>query len=339
MIDFGQMLNLPLIWIGIIAFAIFMYVFLDGFDLGIGILFPFAPSDECRARMMMSIAPFWDGNETWLVLGGGGLFAAFPLAYAVLLPAFYLPILIMLVALVFRGVAFEFRFKSSAKMIKLWDLSFHFGSLIAGLMQGMIIGAYIDGVDVTNEAFSGVMFDWVTPFTLISGIGLIAGYTLLGSTWLIIKTNGITQKWARKVALYSLLYVLFFMALVSLMTPIIQPKVFHRWFAWPNIAYLSILPILVVVFSSMFVNSIKQHHEFKPFIYAICLFMLGYLGLAISLWPWLVPYEITFTQSAAIATSQSLLLMGAVIIMPIILLYTAYAYYVFRGKTYHNNHY
>lgn len=331
--------HLPLIWGGIIVFAIFLYVLLDGFDIGIGILFPFAPEDTCRSKMMNSIAPFWDGNETWLVLGGGGLLAAFPLAYAILASALYLPIVFMLIALVFRGVAFEFRFKSGPKSRAIWDYSFHFGSLFAAFCQGIILGAIIQGISVEGRSFSGGAFDWLTAFSLMTGLAMIVGYSLLGCTWLILKTDDITQAWARKTALYILAYFIFFMGVVSLWTPYLNFHLYERWYTWPNIIYLSPIPLALGLCFIAFIRSIKSNRERMPFLLTILMFMLNFSGLVVGLWPWIVPYEISFTKAAAAPESQLFLISGAIFILPIILGYTAYSYYVFRGKVSHEQMY
>lgn len=332
MLDFSHFLDLPLIWGGIIALAIFLYVLLDGFDLGVGILFPFAPTDECRHKMMNSIAPFWDGNETWLVLGGGGLFATFPLAYSVLFPAFYIPLILMLLGLVFRGVAFEFRFKASKEKRKIWDYAFHFGSLVAVFCQGLVLGSYVEGVTVEDTSFAGGHFDWLTPFSFMTGVALIFGYALLGATWIIMKTDDKTQEWARKVAKYVLIYVFFFMGLVSLWVPFLDEDIFERWFGLPNLLYLSPIPLLTaLVFINLYVSLVKKR-EYAPFLLSNFLFVLGYVGLMVSLWPWIVPYKVTLWQAAADPRSLSLILVGTAIFLPFVLGYTAYSYYVFRGK-------
>lgn len=331
--DFSSFFDLPLVWGGIIAFAIFLYVLLDGFDLGIGILFPFAPSDDCRNKMMTSVAPFWDGNETWLVLGGGALFAAFPLAYAIVMPAFYIPIILMLLGLIFRGVAFEFRFKAHGKIRKIWDYSFHFGSLGAAFFQGVILGAFIQGIKVNARSFAGHSFDWLNSFSLMTGTAVVFGYALLGSTWIIMKTDKNTQAWARTTALYVAIYVAFFMALVSLWVPFLKDEIFRRWFTLPNLIYLSPIPLVTAgVFISLY-GSLLREREFMPFILSLALFSLGYIGLAISLWPWIVPYQVSLWQAAADPKSLSLMLIVIVIFLPIILGHTAYSYYIFRGKS------
>lgn len=333
MFDLSHIIDLPLVWSGLIAIAIFMYVLLDGFDLGIGILFPFAPSEECRNKMINSIAPFWDGNETWLILGGGGLFAAFPLAYSILAPALYLPLIFMLIALIFRGVAFEFRFKAESYFSKrVWDQAFHFGSLVAAFSQGLMLGTFVQGVEVVNNAYSGGPFNWLTPFALMCGIAVIFGYALLGSNWLILKTEGVTQKWARKSSMYTSLYLLAFMGLVSIWMPFIHEGVRARWFSSPNIWYLSPIPVLVLIVFILHERAVKKERELAPFLLSVMLFSLNFFGLAISIWPWLVPYKVDIWQAAAFPESQSFLLVGALVLLPIILSYTAYSYYVFRGK-------
>ncbi|MBL8675823.1 MAG: cytochrome d ubiquinol oxidase subunit II [Alphaproteobacteria bacterium] len=332
MFDFSPFLNLPLLWGGIIALAVFLYVLLDGFDLGVGILFPFALSEDCRHKMMNSVAPFWDGNETWLVLGGGGLFAAFPLAYSILFPAFYVPLIIMLLGLIFRGVAFEFRFKASPKTRKLWDYSFHFGSLIATFFQGMILGSFVEGISVEGRSFAGRPFDWLSSFSLMTGIALVFGYALLGATWIVMKTEGVSQEWARKVALYVSIYVAGFMGLVSLWVPFLNEEIFRRWFTLPNLAYLSPIPILTAGAFLALYWSLSKKRELLPFFLSLFLFTLGYVGLVISLWPWIVPYNIPLWKAAADTRSLSLMLVGAVLFLPFVLGYTFYSYYVFRGK-------
>ena len=331
-------LVLPLIWFGLLVTALFLYVLLDGFDLGVGILFPFAPSDECRDRMMNSIAPFWDGNETWLVLSGGGLFAAFPLAYAILMPALYMPVILMLLGLIFRGVAFEFRFKA-VKSRFVWDYSFHFGSIVAAFMQGMILGAFVKGVQVEGRSFAGHPFDWLNAYSFMTGVALLFGYALLGATWLVMKTDAITQDWARKCASYVLGYVGVFMGIVSISMPIMNAGVRDLWFTLPNFFYLLPVPLATVALFIFIWRDLHKGAENRPFFLSIGVFLMGYLGLGISLWPWLVPFAVTFRQAAAAATSQSFLLVGTLVILPVVLTYTAFCYYVFRGKASHEGYY
>lgn len=333
MFSFESFVDLPLIWYGLIATAIFLYVLLDGFDLGVAILFPFAPSDSCRNRMMNSIAPVWDGNETWLVLSGGGLFAAFPLAYAILMPALYMPVILMLLGLIFRGVAFEFRFKATGRSRRFWDYCFHFGSLAATFMQGMVLGAFVQGIKVQGRSFAGGPFDWLNAYSVMVGMALVFGYALLGATWLIMKTDGITQDWARKCAGYVLGYVGIFLGLVSLSMPMMNADVKALWFSLPNIFYLLPIPLSTLVMFVMIWRGLHKGKEYLPFFLSIGVFLTGYLGLGISLWPWLVPFKVSFRQAAAAPESQSFLLVGTAVMLPLVLGYAAYSYYVFRGKT------
>jgi len=339
MLDFSSWLDLPLIWGFLIATAVFLYALLDGFDLGCGILFLFAPSDKCRDRIMNSIAPFWDGNETWLILGGGGIFAAFPVAYAILMPALYLPVIFMLLGLIFRGVAFEFRFKSSQEYRKIWDIAFHAGSLLAAFMQGVILGNFVQGIEVNGRSFAGGPLDWANGFSIVTGIALIFGYALLGATWLIMKTEDITQNWARGIASYVLVYVGLAMAIVSISMPFIDKRIIELWFSLPNFFYLLPIPLFTAFGFVLLWKDLKSSNEVRPFFLTIVLFFLGYLGMGISLYPWIVPFKFTIWEAAAVSTSQSLLLVGVIIFLPIILIYTAYSYYVFRGKTSHERMY
>lgn len=338
MFSFHNFIDLPLIWFGLIATALFLYVLLDGFDLGVGILFPFAPTDQCRDRLMNSIAPFWDGNETWLVLSGGGLLAAFPLAYAILMPAFYIPVIIMLLGLIFRGVAFEFRFKADKSRI-LWDRAFNFGSITAALMQGVILGAFVQGVTVEGRNFSGGSFDWLNAYSLMSGVGLVFGYALLGSTWLVMKTDGCTQQWARKSASYMLGLVALFWVAVNVGMPVMDPNIKTLWLSTPNLFRLLPIPLVAAVCFGLIWFNLCRGHEHRPFFLSIGVFLSAYIWLGASVWPWLVPFHITFRQAAASGPSQSLLLIGTVIMLPMVLTYTAYCYYVFRGKASHEGIY
>lgn len=336
MFSFAQYIDLPLIWGGLIAVAVLLYVLLDGFDLGVGILFPFAPTDKCRDRMMNSIAPFWDGNETWLVLGGGGLFAAFPLAYSIVMPAMYIPVIIMLLCLIFRGVAFEFRFKANMSR-RLWDMAFHFGSLGAAFMQGAVLGGLVQGITVKDNAFAGHAFDWLSAFSVMTGLGVVSGYILLGATWTVMKTEDATQAWARKCAQYILLFVAIFMGLVSLWVPFLDIEVGKRWLG--HIALLSPVPLITAVLFALLLISLRRGDQARPFLYSLGLFFMGYIGLGISLWPHVVPYSVSFEQAAAAPESLSLLLVGALIMLPVVLSYTAYCYYLFRGKASHEHQY
>lgn len=339
MFSFEHVLDLPLIWYGLIILAVLLYILLDGFDLGVGVLFPFAPSDPSRDRMMNSIAPFWDGNETWLILGGGGLFAAFPLAYAILMPALYLPVILMLLGLIFRGVAFEFRFKASDRTRIVWDYAFHFGSLTAAFMQGVIVGAAVQGVAVEGRRFAGGVLDWLNAYSVMTGVALVFGYALLGATWLVMKTDGITQSWARKCAAYALGWVGLFLAIVSISMPIMNPAVRKLWWSVPNIFYLTPIPLASLVLIIFIWRGLRKGQEVRPFLFSIGLFISAYLGLGISLWPYAVPFAVTFRAAAAAASSQSLLLVGTLVMLPIVLAYTGYCYYLFRGKASHESAY
>ena len=339
MFDFSGYFDLPLVWALLIASAVFLYVLLDGFDLGVGIIFPFAPSDKCRDRMMNSIAPFWDGNETWLVLGGGGLLAAFPLAYAILMPAFYIPLIVMLLGLIMRGVSFEFRFKATGKARHIWDYTFHFGSLIAAFCQGMILGAFVQGVTVQGRHFAGQPFDWASGFSVMTGMAVVFGYALLGSTWLVMKTEDITQQWARQVASYVLGVVGIFLGLVSLAMPLLNTQIRHFWFGTPNLYFLMTIPLITMGLFILVWKDLHQQREYRPFFASIAIFLMGYLGLGISLYPWIIPFEYDLWQAAASGPGLSLLFVGVVPLLPLILGYTAYCYYVFRGKTSHERMY
>jgi cytochrome d ubiquinol oxidase subunit II len=322
--------QLPLIWAGLIGVAVALYVILDGFDLGIGILFPFAKSDAERDRMLASIAPFWDGNETWLVLGGGGLLVAFPRAYSIIMPAFYLPIIVMLLSLVFRGVTFEFRGIAHRK--PFWNVVFAAGSTIAALCQGLVLGGMVQGVKIQNGAFAGGPFDWLTPFGVLCGCGVVAGYALLGATWLMLKTDGELARRAAAHAKELLVAVLLFMAAVSIYTPLALPRIAHRWFTLPNLFYLAPIPVLTVLIALAQWRWIGARREAAPFLASIALFVLGYLGLVISSYPYIVPPQLTIWDAAAAPSSQLFMLTGTLLLLPIILGYTAFTYWLFHGK-------
>lgn len=324
-------LDLTVIWALIIAFAVFAYVVLDGFDLGIGLLFPrFAVGAE-RDQAMNAIAPVWDGNETWLVMGGGGLFAAFPLAYAIILPATYPLIIAMLLGLVFRGVAFEFRWRDPGHRA-LWDAAFTLGSLVAALAQGITLGALLQGVKVANNAYAGGWLDWLSPFSLLTGVALTVGYALLGATWLIWKTDGLVQRRARRLAFWLGLATLGALAAVSLATPFLHYDYWRRWFTVPSVFLTAQVPLLVLITGGAFFWSLKRGAERLPFLMALALFLLGFVGLGISIYPYVVPRAVTIWDAAAPPSSQLFMLVGAVVIIPVILAYTGWAYWVFRGK-------
>jgi len=322
---------LPVIWAALIGTAVAMYVILDGFDLGVGILFPTARSESERDQMMNSVAPFWDGNETWLILGGGGLWVAFPQAYAVIMPALYLPIIFMLLALIFRGVAFEFRWVARTSK-GYWNFAFTAGSLLAAFFQGVVLGGLIQGIKVQNGQFAGGAFDWLTPFAILVGLGIVAGYGLLGATWLILRTQGAIALRARTQAKGLLLCVLVAMAIVSLCTPLQFERIAARWFATPNIFYLWPVPLLAVAVAYLLWKWLDERREAPPFLAAIMLFLLGYLGLVISNFPYLVPPTLTIWQTAAAPASQIFMLIGTIFLLPIILGYIIFVYWLFWGK-------
>ena len=323
--------DLSIIWVLIIAFAIFAYAVMDGFDLGIGIIFPTLAVGAERDQAMNSVAPVWDGNETWLVLGGGGLLAAFPLAYSIILPATYPPMIAMLVGLIFRGVAFEFRWRDPDHR-RYWDAAFAAGSSIAALAQGIILGAILQGIRVVRDGYAGGWLDWLSPFTLLTGASLMLGYALLGSTWLVWKTEGAGQAHARRMALKLAIGTLIAMAAVSAATPYLHYDYWRRWFSMPNVVFTAQVPLLVIITSVIFVWSLRRGAERLPFIMALTLFLLNFAGLGISVYPYLVPRVITIWDAAAPAQSQAFLLIGIAVIMPVILAYTTWAYWVFRGK-------
>lgn len=326
---------LPLVWAAILGLAVFLYVLLGGYDLGLGVLFPLAPSDKDRDAMMASVAPFWDGNETWLVLGGGGLLAAFPLAYSVMLPALYLPIILMLIGLILRGVAFEFRFKSE-RYRWTWDVAFSLGSVLAALMQGAIMGAFIQGFAVTDNKFSGGAFDWLTPFSVMTAIALLSGYVLLSAGWLIMKADEALREWAYGIAYAALIAVATFIVIFSLWTPFLHPEIAARWFKPANMVMLSPVPLVTAASVVALWMALNRRQRYTPFLLAAALFLLCYTGLAVSLFPFIIPPDITIWQAAAAPDSQLFMLYGTIPLLPIILGYTAYSYYVLWDTTEHD---
>ncbi len=323
-------MDLALVSAAVIALGVLVYIVLDGFDLGVGVLFAAAPDETARATMMNSIAPVWDGNETWLILGGAVLFAAFPLAYAVALPALYIPLMLMLFALIFRGVSFELRFK--AKNPRPWDFAFGLGSTVAAFMQGAMLGGLVNGIKVENNAFAGGPFDWVTPLAVAAGLGVVAGYALLGACWLVLKTEGELQARARVWGRWLTLAVLAAMGTVSLITPLKHARVAARWFSGLNIVALAPVPLAALGAAYLLWSALKQGAERAPFFLAVLMFLLGYAGIAISLWPYIVPYAVTIWAAAAPRASQVFTLIGVAVALPMVAVYTIYAYRVFRGK-------
>lgn len=325
------MLDLSLIWAAIIALGVFIYVVLDGFDLGIGLLFPFFPHKEDRDVMMNTVAPVWDGNETWLVLGGACLLAAFPVVYSAVLSALYLPLILMLVGLIFRGVAFEIRAKAN-RTKPLWDLAFMGGSALASFCQGVALGAYIQGIRVEHREFAGDSMDWLSPFSLFTGLGVVVTYAVLGAAWLLIKTEGRLQARLYQLLRPLSLLFLFVIALVSLFTPMVDPAIASRWFVTPNVFWLLPLPLGVVLCGVGIWQALARQQEYRPYLLTLLIVALGYVGFLISIWPHLIPPSITLWEAAAPASSQRFALYGAVCIIPVILAYTALGYWVFRGK-------
>lgn len=319
------------LWTFLLGIGVCFYVVLDGFDLGVGILFGFAPDTESRNLVMNSIAPIWDGNETWLVLGGFALLAAFPLAFTIILPAVYFPILVMLLALVFRGVAFEYRFRD-VEHKTFWDHGFTWGSGIATFAQGMVLGSFIQGFDVAGRHFAGSSWDFITPFSVFTGIALVFGYSLLGAGWLILKTEGELQEWARRLGRICFLGVFAAIVIVSAWTPLMNTDIAARWFSWPNIMALSPVPVITLLLGWAEWRSLNNRSERLPFALAVGLFLISYLGIAISLWPMIVPHSYTLWEAASSPSTQIFLAIGTMFLLPVVLMYTAWSYWVFRGK-------
>ena len=324
-------IDIATVWAFIIAFAVFVYVVMDGFDLGLGILFPLFPAKGDRDTIMNTVAPVWDGNETWLVLGGGGMMAAFPLAYAVLMPALYTPVIAMLIGLIFRGVAFEFRWRVKSERNR-WDLAFAGGSWLATLAQGVALGAILQGVHVEARHYAGGWWDWLTPFSILTGISLAIGYALLGATWLVLKTEGPLRDRAYHLAWYLLFAMLLAIGAVSIATPFLHIQYAQRWFTWPNVVLTAPVPIAVAVVTVALLRSLADKQDTKPFFLTLLLFALSYLGLGISMYPYIVPQSIDIWQAASPANSQIFMLFGVAVLIPLILAYTGWAYWVFRGK-------
>lgn len=326
-----MLIDLPFIWAGLIAFAVLAYVVLDGFDLGVGILFPFAKTEGERDLMMNSVAPVWDGNETWLILGGGGLMAAFPLAYAVVMPALYAPIMAMLLGLILRGVAFEFRWRTKRGKF-IWDWSFAGGSALAAMAQGLALGALVQGIPVENRAYAGGWWDWLTPFSVLTGLAVLAGYALLGSTWLVMKTEGDVQAMARSKAWIAGSVTLAAIGLVSAITPWLHPEYYSRWFAWPTAIFSFVVPALILGLTYLLFTGLKNEADRAPFLASLGIFILSFVGLGVSFYPNIVPPALTIREAAAPDSSLMFVLIGALALIPLILAYTAYSYWVFRGK-------
>jgi cytochrome bd ubiquinol oxidase subunit II len=333
-------IDLPLVWAVIILFGVMMYVVMDGFDLGIGILFTAIDAKEDRDVMMNTVAPVWDGNETWLVLGGAGLLVAFPLAYSVILSAFYLPLIFMLIGLVFRGVAFEFRFKVPAGRRRMWDKSFAGGSILATFFQGVTLGAFLEGIPMRDGVYAGGALDWLAPFPLFVGSGLLVAYALLGSTWLVMKTEGALQARMRRASGRLAWALLGVIGVISVWTPLTHPAIAARWFTLPNLLWFSPVPVLVLAATAMLLRSLtRASSHAMPFVLTLALVFLGYSGLGISLWPNVIPPSTSIWAAAGPPQSLGFALVGALLIIPVILMYTAWGYWVFRGKVRHGEGY
>lgn len=324
-------MDFAIVCAGLLLFGLAMYVILDGFDLGVGILFPWAPTDECRDVLMSSIAPVWDGNETWLIYGGGLLFAAFPLAYSIILSALYLPIMVLLIALILRGVAFEFRLKAQTSRW-IWDLSFTVGSILAAFAQGVILGAVINGIEVKGLVFTGSVFDCIKPFTITTGAALVVGYAFLGSTWLVMKTTGITRDWAQHVTKPLLFMLLIFFLVISINTPLEYPHIAERWFTLPNALYIFPIPLCVPFLAYGVFKGLAQNRDRLPFRCAIGIFLTGLFGIVISLWPNMIMPHTTIWEVSAPPNSQQFVIYVLCVSLPIVLIYTTYVYKIFRGK-------
>lgn len=316
--------------VAVVGFGVVMYVVLDGFDLGVGILFPFAKGVGNRDLMINSVAPVWDGNETWLVLNGAVLYGAFSDAYGILLAAWYLAVMVLLVALAFRGVAFEFRARARRK--RPWSIAFSVGSVIAAFAQGAMLGSLVHGFKVEDDLFAGGALDWLTPFSVTTGAAVVVGYALLGATWLIYRTEGPLQMWCYRAAQGLVAAVVFFILVVSVWTPMVSPHIARRWFELHNLLWLAPLPLLAFADAFALYLALRWRLERAPFIFAVVLFLLCFAGLLASVWPYLVPWELSIQQAATPPQSQRFLLVGVLLLLPLVLAYTVQAYRVFHGK-------
>lgn len=325
-------MDLVLTWMGIIGFVVIMYVILDGFDLGIGIMFPLFPKKIHRSLMLSTVIPVWDGNQTWLVFGGACMFGAFPKAFAATMPVIYFPMMLMLIALIFRGVAFEFRMKAT-KTVYIWDISFFLGSSLAAFSQGVILGTYVQGFgEVAPNYLAVPHYQWLTIFSFMTGVGTMCGYVLLACCWLVIKTEGVLQKKAFNYGSYACVLVGLFMLAFSLWTPFLGEVHFNRWLRVDKIAYLSILPIITGSFLLLNFYSLSKRYEFLPMFSAIGIFLCGAFGIVISIYPYIVPHSMTIYQAASPLPALQFMFVGVCICMPVLLFFTANSYFVFRGK-------
>ena len=318
------------LWVVLVGLVLMLYVLLDGFSLGVGILYPFAGSERERDIMMGSIGPVWDANQTWIVFGGGALFATFPMIYTVLFSALYIPLLTFLFGLIFRGVAFEFRANSTHKTA--WDRAFFGGSVIAAFAQGVTLGGYLSGIVVKDGFFAGGAFDWLSPFNLMVGCALVAGYALLGATYLLIKTTGDVQRRAYRQALTAAAVVAAFMVIVSIWTPIHTPFIAQRWWSAPRMYYVWIFPLVGIGAFIGLIMTLRKGKERWPFVFSVALFVSAYLGLQTGIYPNALLPDVTIFEAAAQRRTQMITLIGTLIVLPFVLGYTLYSYRVFRGK-------
>ena len=323
-------MDLVIIWAGLVGLVMILYVILDGISLGVGLLFPTARDEKERDMLMGSIAPVWDANQTWLVFGGGAIFAAFPVVYGVLSSALYIPLVSFVGSLIFRGVAFEFRAHASRKGV--WNKAFFWGSLVAVFSQGLTLGGILAGIKVADGRFAGGAMDWLNPFSVMVGVALMPGYALLASTYLILKTTGPVQRRAYGQALWSGLAVLGFMAVVTVWTPWHYELVWVNWFAAPRIYFVWAFPLLGLLAAYKLIRSIKFKQEVMPLACSVALFLAGYLGLATSLYPFAIPPTVTIWQAASQRETMRFILWGTIIVLPLVIGYTSYSYAVFRGK-------
>jgi cytochrome bd ubiquinol oxidase subunit II len=320
---------LPIFWAALIGFAILVYVLLDGFDLGVGILFGTTRDQHFRSRMMTVIAPFWDGNETWLVLIGASLFGAFPMIYAIFLPAFYLPVALLLFGLIFRGVAFEFRYRAE-RMRWLWDGGFFLGSLIAAFVQGAAIGTMVQELPIANGQFAGGSFVWLTPFSVLCGIGLVIGYALLGASWLVLKTGGALREWAYRRVRWLLIGVLVFLVVAFVFALAKHLRVMDRWLEAP---WLLVFPAIGAAAVYGLWRGVRQQRDGLPYAMTVVIFLAAYLTLVGSFWPYMIPFSVTVQEAAAPVSSLEFMFYGAgIVVFPVVLIYTVAVYWIFRGK-------
>jgi cytochrome d ubiquinol oxidase subunit II len=316
-------------WVALLAVSLLFYVLLDGFDLGVGILFGLTSSEARRQHMLNAVAPVWDGNETWLVVAGVILWACFPVVYATLLSAFYLPVIVMLLGLILRGVAFEFRYKTE-RMRWIWDLSFIGGSLVATLMQGLMVGGLVEGLQFTNGEYTGGMFGWSTPFAMLCAVGLVLGYTLLGACWLVLKASADVRAAARRQIPVLALAVLAFLIVVFIHALIENLPILHRWVERP---YLFVFPAIGGIAAMVLGASIVQHNDSRPFYLVSLIFMMAFGTLALSFWPYMIPFAITIDDAAAPHSTLAFMFWGnGLFVFPLMLIYMVVSYRVFKGK-------